>query len=234
MSADHALRRLAATTAAGALLGLLIGGVGGRLVMALLAVLNPAATGVISDDGFRIGQFTTTGTLNLLVATTVIGAVGGGIYLALRALMIGPRWFRVVSIATGSAVVVGSLIVHTDGVDFTLLQPLLLTVGLFVAIPWAYTALLIVVAERWLEPGSWFLTARRIPALAPLLAWLPVAPLLAALAIGWAAAEWARRRPRPPTARMWTMIRWIARTALAALFAISLFTLARDTALLME
>ena len=40
-------------TWAGALLGLLVGGVGSRLAMLLLARLNPEATGVISDDGFE-------------------------------------------------------------------------------------------------------------------------------------------------------------------------------------
>ena len=52
-SAERALRRLSAITLAGALLGLLVGGVGGRLAMMLLARLNPDATGVTSDDGFR-------------------------------------------------------------------------------------------------------------------------------------------------------------------------------------
>ena len=41
-----AARRLAAITLAGALLGVLVGGVGGRLAMLLLARLNPEATGV--------------------------------------------------------------------------------------------------------------------------------------------------------------------------------------------
>lgn len=57
-AAELALRRLAAITVAGAVLGVLVGGVGGRLAMVLLAALNPRATGVTSDDGFTIGQFT--------------------------------------------------------------------------------------------------------------------------------------------------------------------------------
>ena len=40
-SAEQAARRLAAITAVGGVLGLLVGGVGGRLAMMLLARLNP-------------------------------------------------------------------------------------------------------------------------------------------------------------------------------------------------
>jgi hypothetical protein len=37
------------------LLGLLVGGVGSRLAMMLLARLNPGIAGVTSDDGFIMG-----------------------------------------------------------------------------------------------------------------------------------------------------------------------------------
>jgi len=55
--AQPTLRTLAAISSAGALAGVLIGGVGGRLAMMLLARLNPQALGVKSDDGFIIGRF---------------------------------------------------------------------------------------------------------------------------------------------------------------------------------
>ena len=48
--------------------------------------------------------------------------------------MIGPRWFQVLSISLGPAVVVGALLVHPEGVDFTLLRPRWLAIALFVAI----------------------------------------------------------------------------------------------------
>jgi len=99
--------RLGVVTVAGGLLGLAIGGVGGRLAMMLLARLNPEATGLISDDGFHIGQFTVAASLNLLILTTLVGILGGGIYLAVRPLMIGPRWFQLLSISVGPAIVVG-------------------------------------------------------------------------------------------------------------------------------
>lgn len=75
---ERAARRLAAITAVGGLLGLLVGGVGGRLATMLLARLNPSVTGVTSDDGFRIGQFTTADTITLLLIGSEFGVVGAG------------------------------------------------------------------------------------------------------------------------------------------------------------
>ena len=146
-----ALLRLVVIVAAGAVLGLLVGGVGGRLAMMLLAGLSPEATGLESDDGFVMGRFTASGTLNLLLIGAYLGGVGGIVYALLRGLMVGPRWFQVLSVGGGPAVVVGALIVHTDGVDFRLLHPTWLAIALFVAIPGVYAALLTVVAERVLR-----------------------------------------------------------------------------------
>jgi hypothetical protein len=171
-----ALRRLAAVTWAGAVLGLLVGGIGSRLAMMLLARLNPQVAGLTSDDGFTMGQLTMQ-TLDLLVTTTLIGVIGGGIYYVLRGLLTGPRWFQILSVSVGPAVVVGSRLVHVEGVDFTL-DPVWLAIALFVAIPLAYAALLTVIAERWLAPEGWFMTARIWPAVSALVLWAPIAPVL--------------------------------------------------------
>lgn len=219
-------RRLAAVTAAGALVGLLVGGVGGRLAMMLLAHLNPDATGVTSDDGFTIGQFTVE-SLDLLGVATLLGVFGGGVYFVLRGLMVGPRWFQVLSISVGPAVVVGSQIVHTDGVDFTL-DPPLLAVGLFVLIPGTYAAVLTLLAERWLKRESPFASSRWWVAALPLLLWLPIAPLLGGLAVGLAAFGAVRRTGRGQKLLGHRILPWLARGALVAVFAASLVTLVHE------
>lgn len=227
----RAARRLGAATAAGALLGLLVGGVGGRLAMMLLARLNPQATGVRSDDGFVIGQFTLE-TLNLLLFGTVVGVLGGGFYFVLRGLMIGPRWFQVLTVSVGSAVVVASGIVSPDGVDFTLLDPALGAVALFVLIPAVYTALLTVVAERWLDEDGLFAESPTWRAALPLLLWVPLAPLLAILVAGFAVLEATRRTRRGAAVLAHPIWPWAARGGLAALFAVSLADLVQDTLVL--
>ncbi|MFS3128978.1 hypothetical protein ACLM5J_11300 [Nocardioides sp. Bht2] len=220
----RAARRLAAITAAGALLGMLVGGVGGRLAMFVLARRNPDATGVTSDDGFTIGQFTLAGSLNLLVVATVLGVLGAAIYAALRGLMIGPRWFQVLSIGLGPAVVVGDQLVHVDGVDFTLLQPAWLAIVMFLAIPGLYAALLTVLAERWLAPTGFFATGPLPLALAPLLAFGPLAPLLAAIGVGWCALEWVRRRSGGAVPGA-VGLAWLGRVALTLVFVVALVEL---------
>lgn len=227
----RAARRLAAITAAGALVGLLVGGVGGRLAMMALARLNPAADGLTSDDGFVIGQVTLAGTLNLLAAGTFLGVLGAAIYAVLRALMIGPRWFQVLSIAVGPAVVVGEQLVHTDGVDFTLLNPPWVPITLFLLIPGLYAALLTVVAERWLEPDRVFARARLPLALAPLLLFAPLAPALGLLAAGWVLLEWVRRRHGGvvPGANAYA---WVGRVALVVVFVVAAVRLVDEVRLL--
>lgn len=150
-------RRLGIGVLAGAVGGFVVGGLGGRLFMFVLAELNPEDSGVRTDDGVPIGQFTLSGTLNLLVITTVIGVIGGLVFLALRGLRFGPPWFRVLSMPVGATMVVGSMLVHSDGVDFTLLQPVGLGVAMTLAVPFLYTLLVAFLADRWIgdEGGRW-------------------------------------------------------------------------------
>jgi hypothetical protein len=227
VTARQALRGLSAVTFAGAVLGLLVGGVGGRLAMMVLARLNPDFAGTTSDDGFTIGHLTPA-TFNLLGVATLIGVLGGGIYFAVRGLMTGPRWFQILSISVGPAVVVGSSLVHVDGIDF-ILDPAWLAIALFVAIPGVYAALLTVLAERWLASDRGFMAAPLWLAACPLLLWIPIAPFLAVLLLGLVAVEGARRTPRGAALLGHPVLPWLARGALGVLFVVSLVDLVRDT-----
>ena len=119
-----------------------------RLAMALLASRNPAAHGRLSDDGFEMGRFTASGSANLVVVGVMIGVIGWLTYLVVRPLLFGPTWFRWFSLSIPPAVVAASLVVHPDGIDFTVLHPVWLTVGLFVAVPAAYGPLMHAVMLR--------------------------------------------------------------------------------------
>lgn len=225
-SGARAVRRLSAVTAAGGLLGLLVGGVGGRLAMMLLAQLNPDVTGRESDDGFTMGQFTDA-TFNLLIIATLIGVVGGAVYFVLRGLMVGPRWFQILSISVGPAVVVGSQIVTTDGIDFTL-DPALLAIAMFVLIPGLYAALLTVLAERWLADDGPFARAPLWLAVVPMLLWSPIAPVLGLLVLGLVAFEAVRRSDRGAAVLAQPVLAQMARAALVLVFALALVDLVGD------
>jgi hypothetical protein len=225
---ERDLRRLAAAVSAGALLGFVISGWGSRLAMMLLAALNPATTGTISDDGFRIGQFGVRETAGLLLVTTALTVVGALVFVAVRHLRFGPRWFRTTSMVLGPAVVIGAMLVHTGGVDFTLLRPAWLAIALFVALPGLCAWALITLGDRWMADGSWFMTGSRwrLLTLAPLVLAVPAFPILLAVV----AADVAyRTQPRVRSAVANPGAAWAARFALAALFAVALANLVRDT-----
>lgn len=212
----RASQMLARVTLVGAATGVLVVGVLARLAMFLLRYLNQHATGVTSDDGFTIGQFTLSGSLQLAASGLQLGIIGAFFYLALRGLMVGPGWFRLLSISVGPAVVIGAIVVHTDGVDFRVLQPPWLAALLFVLVPGVYCAVLHVFAERSLRSG------RDLPRpllVLGLLPWLPLLPLALLLLGGYLAVR-AFGRPEPAA--------WVLRAALAALFVFSVIDLARD------
>jgi hypothetical protein len=203
--------------------------------MLLLARLNPEATGTVSDDGFVMGQFGLVDTANLLLIGFGLGVLGAAFYALLRGLRIGPPWFRTASISLGPAVVVGEMLVHTDGVDFTVLQPVELAIGLFVLIPGLYALALTLLAERWLRPSSWFLRAPLSRVAPCLLVWavaFPALPALLAVTVLWlveggvARTSWGSRLLASPVGP------WLVRAALAVLFALSAVRLADDIAVL--
>jgi hypothetical protein len=225
---DATVRTLAAVSGAGALVAVLVGGVGGRLAMALLAAQNPEDTGTISDDGFTIGQFTVGGTIQLLAAALQLGLVAGLIYLVLRQLAMGPLWLRVASIAAGGAVVFVALLIDPDGVDFTALDPDWLPVVLFLAIPAIFVVLFSVLAERWLAPHSWFATAPLRNVGAVLVVWIPTGPLIvllaAAVGIG---VIWRQMSAKVPQGSR-TGAAWAARSLLGIIGIWALIALVSD------
>ena len=122
---------------AAAVAGFLIAGVGGRVAMLTLRLTSGAdVVGLESDDGFTIGRVTFA-TFALVLALTVGSTLILGPFYALARLWVAPRW-RVPTFALFFGMVGGGLLVHADGIDFTVLSPRTLAVGLFVAIPAAF------------------------------------------------------------------------------------------------
>ncbi|MFN0092123.1 MAG: hypothetical protein ACKVWR_17930 [Acidimicrobiales bacterium] len=141
--------RLWVLIVAGIPTGVLVAGLGSRLAMLVLGLTSPdSVVGVTSDDGFEIGRFTLGGTYNLLMLGAVVGVIGAAAYRAVQPWLLGPNWFRRLTVAAGSGAVVGSMLIHADGIDFRVLKPTWLAVGLFVALPALFGAVLGVVVDR--------------------------------------------------------------------------------------
>jgi hypothetical protein len=142
--------------------GAVLVGLGSRLAMLLLRVTSPdRARGVKSDDGFIIGQVTLAGTYNLMLLGSVVGLIGAVAYKAVSTWLIGPRWFRRLTTGLASGAVGGAALIHADGIDFTLLQPTWLAIGLFIALPGMFGTLIGPVIDSVGQPNSWTRRGRR-------------------------------------------------------------------------
>ena len=141
---------------AGTLAGFVWGGVGERVAMRILFLTsNDRVRGVISDDGFEIGVVSLM-TIFLLVFTSIIGAFAGLVYGVLRVWLSGPRWVVVLSVAVTAAVSGGALIIDAEGIDFRVLDPLWLAVGLFILIPGAWGITVTFLTDWLSKPGVLF------------------------------------------------------------------------------
>ena len=149
--------------AAGAAAGLVWGGFGGRIAMRVVFLTsNERVRGVMSDDGFEIGTISGASMFLLIFAAILGGMAGFGVGI-IRMVTAGPTWAVAIGTSLAAASFAGAGIVHTDGVDFRLLDPLWLTVGLFVLIPGLWGATVVVVTERLLRSHL----ARRSPTARP-------------------------------------------------------------------
>jgi len=172
--AEGTARVLRVLILAGIPTGVVVIGLGSRLAMfALRVTSSPSVFGIQSDDDFTIGRFTLFGTYTLIVLGAAVGVLGAAAYQWVRPWLIGPEWFRYLTLALGSGAVVGSMLVHADGIDFNLLDPMWFAVALFVMLP-AIFALSIAWAveyvERYVGPAGYrrWLLPVGLPILVPL------------------------------------------------------------------
>ena len=141
---------------AGVSVGILVIGLGSRLAMFVLRVTSPDyVVGMTSDDGFKIGQITLSGTYQLLT----VGRHGRGDRSAgvRRGRAVADR-ARLVPAADGRAdrwSTVGSLVIRARGIDFTFLEPTWLAVALFVGLPVVSGILLTLAVDLVAAPESW-------------------------------------------------------------------------------
>ena len=136
--------------------GLVCIGLGSRLAMFVLRLTSPdSVRGVLSDDGFIIGRFTLSGSYNLLVVGAAIGVIGAASYIAVAPWLIGPTWFRRLTVALTSAAIGGSGTIHYDGIDFQSLEPQWLAIALFIVLPFVFGLGLATIVDRLAQRDSW-------------------------------------------------------------------------------
>ena len=226
------LRRVAAVTTAGGIVGLVIVGIGGRLAMLVLSALNPQLHGRVSDDGFVMGRFDLVETVGLVGFGIVVGVAGGLLLLALRQLRSGVDWLDTTALVIGPAVVAAAVLVHTGGVDFTVPEPPSLTIALFTGLPLLASYALVGMGEAWLDRSSWFRKGSRWRAL-PALGVVVVGPLLVLVLVAAGARALHQTSDTGEAILGHPGVVWTGRVLVTAVFAVALVDLLRDVVTLL-
>jgi hypothetical protein len=124
--------------------------------MFVLRLTSPGyVVGIESDDGFEIGRITLSGSYQLLALGAAIGVIGALGYVAVAPWLIGPDWFRRLTVGLTAGALVGSLVIVPGGIDFTFLKPTWLAVALFVGLPVVSGIVLTLAVDLIATPESW-------------------------------------------------------------------------------
>lgn len=216
---------------AGISTGVVVAGIGSRMAMLLLRLTShPRVIGVQSDDDFTIGRFTFFGTYNLIVLCAVFGVIGAALYQWVRPWLIGPRWFRYLTVGSACGAVVGSMLIHADGIDFRELTPTWLAISLFIALPFAFGVAIAWTIDRLDREGSFARQGRARWIVAGVAALLcPPTLIVLAIAAGvlfvWIPARdaWHADGKPPPAA-----FAWVVRGVWLAIAGLGLLALVND------
>ena len=136
MRIPQLLREIAAGSLAGMAVGIVVGGLGARLVMRLSALAaGSVAQGVTTSNGNRVGEITLAGTIGLIIFAGVFtGIFGGLLYASLRPWLAPFARWRGLAFGLGLLALAGSLVLDAANSDFIILRPPLLNVAMFAAL----------------------------------------------------------------------------------------------------
>lgn len=129
------VREVAASGIAAVVAGVIAGGVGGRLVMRLAALIDPARIGFRTENGNRIGDITSEGTVALvLFGGLFAGMAAATVWVVVRPWLPERRLPRYSAAAVAAVALTGFTVVEGDNLDFSILEPAVASVVMFVSI----------------------------------------------------------------------------------------------------
>ena len=239
------LRDIARGGIAGFVVGIVVAGLGGRIVMRLAALIVPASAGRFTENGNQIGDITLSGSLGLiLLGGLFFGTFGGTVWVVIAPWIPGAGLRRAILAMPIAVALTGGSLIQAGNPDFRILRHDGLVVAMLIALV-ALAGLSIALLDGWLD--------RRLPphnasgrveatyAIVTLAGSLLIFPIvlatylgaktplgLALVAVGLATLAWwslrMKGRPRPPTLLV------AGRAALLVAVGIGLFDLAPDVA----
>lgn len=147
---------------AGAVAGFVSAGIGSRVVMRIIALLNDDRDGVMTDASATVGEVSVGGTMSLLVLGTIAGVLGGLLYLGLRRwLWVPPAW-RGAAFGAVTLLTVGQPIFDPANVDFQIFEPVGVVIALFAALFLINGVILVRLADG-IHPEPAYADGTRIP-----------------------------------------------------------------------
>jgi hypothetical protein len=150
---------------AGALCGLISAGIGSRVVMRIITLLNEDRDGVMTDASATVGDVSLSGTLGLLLLGTVFGVLGGLLYLGVRRWLWVPKAWRGLAFGVLTMVTVGQPLFDPANVDFQIFEPVLVVLGLF-AMLFLVNGLLLAPLMGRIHPEPTYAESSRVPKIA--------------------------------------------------------------------
>jgi MFS family permease len=152
------LREITAGGLAGLIAGVIVAGVGGRLVMRLTSLAASSSTGRTTGSGFRVGTVTIGGSLEVLLFIGLGSGLLGGIMLVTLWPWVS-EWGRWRGIAVGGYVLAmgSTTVIEPHNIDFFILGNRAFLVALFLALFFAWSHLAVWfrdLLERQLPKGS--------------------------------------------------------------------------------
>jgi hypothetical protein len=151
------LRDIARSGLAGLLTGILVAGIGGRIVMRAAALLVPEAAGQFTENGNRIGAITAGGSFALVLVGVFFGLAGAVVWVVVSPWIPAGERTRAVLAMPIAVALTGMSLVQADNPDFRVLRHDAATVALLLALV-ALAGLVIAGFDHWLD--------RRLPAAA--------------------------------------------------------------------
>jgi hypothetical protein len=153
MRIPEVVREIAAGSLSGIAVGIVVGGLGSRLVMRLSAMAaGSLVQGVTTANGNRVGEITVGGTIGLIIFGGVFAGIFGGLLYASVRPWLAPfaRW-RGLIFGLGLLGLAGSLILDAANSDFIVLRPPLLNVTMFAVLFLIFGIAVVPVFDRTLR-----------------------------------------------------------------------------------
>ena len=130
------VRHAAIVGVAGLIAGVLVGGVGGRIVMRISAIAAPSrVNGILTESGAVIGDITAPGTIAIVIFVGVLGGAFGAIAYVIIDPWIGwARRLKPLAFGLALIAVAGHMVIVPDNFDFAILRNEPLNVTMFLAL----------------------------------------------------------------------------------------------------